>query len=95
MTMDRNLLIHAMEGAYEQSKEKYQNGYYIWELLFEMAKFRWSFGLTYDEMLSDVLEFLENGHARGERYCMEFVELSLGTVYPSIKKIYFVKAEGL
>ena len=87
--LDDHLLISAMEAAYEDTKNQYR-GYYIWELAFEMAKINWMKAYSYDTVMKALLKFIGEGHAVGNRYNIAFIDSSMGTVYPQMKKIYFV-----
>ena len=78
-----------MEGAYESTKNQYR-GYYMWELIYEMGKLSWMRGYSYSDVMKEILKFLKDGHGKGSRYSIEFLDSSLGTVYPKMKKIYFI-----
>lgn len=87
--LDNHLLVTAMEAAYEDTKDMYR-GYYIWELVFEMGKINWMKKYSYETVMKAVLKFLGDGHAIGNRYNITFIDSSMGTIYPKMKKIYFI-----
>lgn len=87
--LDDHLLISAMEAVYEDTKNQYR-GYYIWELAFEMAKINWMKPYSYETVMKAVLKFLGDGHAIGNRYNIVFIDTSMGTIYPKMKKVYFI-----